>query len=178
MNFQYDFVTKHQENWLNWLAEFKDRPCRFLEIGSFEGKSVIWFFQNIFSHGDCRAVCVDTFQWQEARPTFEANVAEAGLTNKIEVRQMSSRWLQMPGDSLDFIYVDGNHTRQRVLTDAILCWRSLKPGGIIIFDDYLLKRGEGGELEVKIACDAFLRVFADDLQIIAQGYQLCVRRMK
>lgn len=178
MTFTYDFVGKHSKNWEKWLSEFKGKPCRILEIGSFEGRSVIWFLQNIFTHPDCRATCVDTFNWTDARSKFEANVKEAGLSEKIEVLQMSSLWLHTTGASCDFIYVDGNHTRQRVLADAVLCWRSLKPGGIMIFDDYLLKRGAEGELEVKIACDAFLRVYANDLEVIAQGYQLCIRRMR
>lgn len=176
MKFTHDLVSRHEKNWLSWLAEFKDKPTRILEVGSFEGRSIIWFFQNILTHPECRAVCVDTFQWLDARPTFEANVKEARIEDKIEVRQQSSMWLQLPGNSIDFAYCDGNHTKQRVLLDALLIWRSLKPNGILIFDDYLLDRN--GEKQVKVACDAFLRVFADDLQVIAQGYQLCIRKMK
>ncbi len=178
MNFQYDFVSKHQNNWLKWLSEFKDKPCRLLEIGSFEGRSIIWFFQNILTHPDCRATCMDTFQWMNARERFDANVEEAGISGRLTVKQQSSAWLHEPGEAYSIVYVDGAHLRQRVLMDAVLCWRSLKPGGIMIFDDYLLKRGADGELEVKIGCDAFLRVYANDLEVISQGYQLCIRRMK
>lgn len=178
MNFTHDFVTKHQKRWLQWFAEFKDKPCRLLEIGSFEGRSIIWFFQNILTHPDCRATCMDTFQWLDARERFEANVKEAGLVERITVKQMSSMWLHEPAQAYSIVYVDGSHQRQRVLMDAVLCWRSLKVGGIMLFDDYLLKRGNDRELEVKIACDAFLKVFANDLEVIHQGYQLCIRRMR
>lgn len=174
MTFTYDLVSKHTDNWKQWLAPFSGRPARALEIGSFEGRSAIWFCENILTHADARLVCVDTFQWMDARARFESNTSEAGITSKLEVMQISSRWLQLPEASLDFAYIDGNHEKMRVLLDALLVWRSLKPGGVMIFDDYLLNRD--GQTQVKTAVDAFLRVAADELQIIAQGYQVAVRK--
>ena len=32
-----------------FLSEFKDKPCMFLEIGSFEGMSTIWMLENILT---------------------------------------------------------------------------------------------------------------------------------
>lgn len=174
MKFTYDLVTQHIANWTHWLQEFVGKPIRALEIGSFEGRSAIWFCENILTHEQARLTCVDTFQWLDAHDIFQANTQEAGIADKLEVKRMSSRWLQLPEHSLDFIYVDGNHTKTRVLTDAVLCWRSLKPGGIIIFDDYLLHRDDA--LPVKVAVDAFLRVFGDGLEIISQGYQVAIRK--
>lgn len=174
MEFTYDFVTKNAANWTKWLAEFKDKPCCALEIGSFEGKSTIWFCQNILTHEHSRLVCVDTFQWMDSRARFDANVKEAGIEAKLDVRQQSSLWFSAPPSVLDFAYIDGNHSAERVIADAILVWRSLKVGGIVIFDDYLLARG--GKMEVKLAVDAFLRVFANSLVMVSSGYQLCIRK--
>lgn len=176
MEFTYDFVTKHQDRWLQWLAEFKGKPCSALEIGSFEGKSTIWFCQNILTHEHSRLICVDTFQWMDSRARFDANVKEAGIEAKLDVRQQSSLWFTAPPCVLDFAYIDGNHSQERVLCDAILAWRSLKVGGIMMFDDYLLTRD--GKMEVKLAVDAFLRVYAESLVLIASGYQVCIRRTK
>lgn len=176
MTFTYDLTSKHTANWEKWLAEFKDRPCAALEIGCFEGQSTIWLCRNILTHEHSRLICVDTWQWMNARPVFDANVKEAGLELKLDIRQQSSLWFSAPPDTLDFVYVDGNHAAERVLADAVLMWRSLKVGGIAIFDDYLLARE--GRMEVKLAVDAFLRVFASSLVLVASGYQVCVRRTK
>lgn len=174
MNFTYNFVDKHSQNWQQWLVEFKDKPCCALEIGCFEGRSTIWFCQNILTHEHARLICVDTFQWMDARPRFDANVKEAGIEAKLDVRQQSSLWFTAPPEVLNFAYIDGSHAQERVLADAILVWRSLKTGGVVIFDDYLLSRN--GKMEVKLAVDAFLRVFAGSLVLISSGYQVCLRK--
>lgn len=179
MTFTHDLTSKYEANWLRWLSEFRDKPVKALEIGTFEGRSAIWFCRNILTHEHASLICVDTFQWNPApgvnsRDRFEANTQEAGVRKKLEVREMSSEWLSLPPACLDWAYVDGNHTQERVLLDALLVWRSLKPGGIVIFDDYLLTRA--GRMQVKMAVDAFLRVYANQLVLVESGYQVCVRR--
>lgn len=174
MTYTHDLVTKHTANWTTWLQPYIGQPARALEIGTFQGRSAIWFCQNILTHPDSRLICVDTFQWMNAHDTCLANIREAALTEKIHLLPISSRWLQLPPDHLDFIYIDGDHTQTAVLTDAILTWRSLKPGGTLIFDDYLLQRH--GRTQVKTAVDAFLHVFAHELQILAHGYQIALRK--
>ena len=42
---------------------------------------------------------------------------------------------------LDFAYIDGNHEAQHVLRDGLMAWQFLKPGGVMIFDDYTWSRG-------------------------------------
>lgn len=50
---------------------------------------------------------------------------------------MSQDWLcQLPVNAFDFYYVDGSHVAPDVMADAVLGWRLLKPGGIMVFDDY------------------------------------------
>ena len=39
----------------------------------------------------------------------------------------------------DVIYIDGDHNACSVLEDAILAWRLLKIGGILLFDDYMME---------------------------------------
>ncbi|NOR88060.1 MAG: hypothetical protein GQ527_10655 [Bacteroidales bacterium] len=38
--------------------------------------------------------------------------------------------------SLDFIYIDGDHTLKGITTDLIKSWEKVKPGGIIAGDDF------------------------------------------
>lgn len=39
-------------------------------------------------------------------------------------------------DSIDFLYIDGNHSYDSVLKDIKLYWPKVKRGGLVIFDDY------------------------------------------
>lgn len=39
-------------------------------------------------------------------------------------------------DSLDFVYIDGNHSFKYVQMDMNSWWKKLKPGGIMAGDDY------------------------------------------
>ena len=39
-------------------------------------------------------------------------------------------------NNFDLIYIDASHYAPDVLSDAVLAFKLLKPGGILIFDDY------------------------------------------
>lgn len=41
-----------------------------------------------------------------------------------------------PGQPFDLIIVDGDHTGPATMLDAVLCWRKLAIGGLMIFDDF------------------------------------------
>lgn len=44
----------------------------------------------------------------------------------------------MPPDSLDFVYVDGDHRYQAVRADLELAVAKVRPGGVIVADDHML----------------------------------------
>ena len=54
----------------------------------------------------------------------------------------SEKLLELELDSFDFIYIDGSHKCLDVYLDACLAWKLLKPGGYIVFDDYLFNTGD------------------------------------
>lgn len=76
----------------------------------------------------------------------------------------------------DFIYIDGSHVAKDVLTDACMAWPLLKPSGIMVFDDYLW--GEARDIlhRPKPAIDAFVNLFAEEIDIIHSGYQFIIRK--
>lgn len=71
-------------------------------------------------------------------------VIQRGFSN-IEVPKFAD-------DFFDMIYIDGNHEPDYVLEDAVLSFRKLKVGGVMIFDDY----GWGGPDETQRGIDGFL----------------------
>jgi cephalosporin hydroxylase len=76
----------------------------------------------------------------------------------------------------DFIYIDGSHIAKDVLTDACMAWPLLKRGGFMVFDDYLW--GEPRDIlhRPKPAIDAFVNIYAEEVEMIHIGYQLIVRK--
>jgi hypothetical protein len=78
--------------------------------------------------------------------------------------------------SFDIIYVDADHRAKNVYLDAALSWGLLKTGGVLIFDDYLLNLQYPLEMRPKVAIDAFIAAFADELDVVHDSYQLVVKK--
>jgi len=170
-----------------FLSEFKDKPCMFLEIGSFEGMSTIWMLENILTEESSQIFCIDAWaEWTgDAFVRFVSNINKTGLKDKVHiVKGDSSEELRIfPKEYFDFIYVDGNHDEKAVIKDAIGSFRILKKGGIIAFDDYLLgisyPNSPGSKAmngSTKKAIDYFLDVFQDELETIHKDYQVWIRK--
>ena len=91
-------------------------------------------------------------------------------------------------DSLPVLQRDhcpqGNH--DDVLEDAVLAWRLVKPGGLIIFDDYgkdRIKRNKQLKKPTKDyycspAINAFAQCFDTKFEVIHNGYQLILQRVR
>ena len=82
----------------------------------------------------------------------------------------------------DFIYIDGSHQAPDVLADAVLGFKLLRVGGLIVFDDYLwsetMPYGKDPLRCPKPAIDAFVNLNFRKLQIItAPLYQLYVQKL-
>ena len=57
-DFSCDWTTNRIPLWLDVLEDYRDRPVRVLEIGSWEGRSALFFLNYL---RQCHLVCVDTF---------------------------------------------------------------------------------------------------------------------
>ena len=66
----------------------------------------------------------------------------------------------IPYDSLDFVYIDGDHSYDYVMLDIILWTRRVRPGGIVAGHDYIDKNGyrHAFDINVKEAVDDYTRI--------------------
>ena len=179
--FTTDWVTANQAIWSEKLAALKGRPnLRALEVGSFEGRSAIWFLENILTDPSSSIVCIDVFDGTYER-LFDSNLG-AFKSQFTKIKAFSQDGLRtLPPKSFDFIYIDGSHVAKDVFIDTALSWDLLKPEGFIIFDDYNWKgranHGYGIGRVPKLALDAFLTVFAPYLAVQHKDYQLIVKKL-
>ena len=192
-NFTKDWFAWAPDVWMQVLPLLPARKD-FLEIGSYEGRSAVWMAEN-FAEDGARILCVDTWQggeehanedMKEVEFRFDYNIATSHARfpdRRIEKRKRSSyvalTSLAATTDTFDFIYLDGSHVAKDVLTDACLAWPLLKPGGVMVFDDYLW--GGDGDIQKllrrpKLAVDAFVNIFAGEVVFASIGYQMIIRK--
>lgn len=43
---------------------------------------------------------------------------------------------EIPDDSLDLVYIDGDHTLRGITIDLLSCWPKVRPGGWVVGDDF------------------------------------------
>jgi predicted O-methyltransferase YrrM len=193
---EYQFT----KNWFAWAPQVWEQlvphlPERknFLEIGSFEGRSAVWTIENLMEDGG-EIYCIDTWEGgAEHTPEDMTGAEERFQQNITLVRSkfpnravMSLRGTSVEAlggliaqkKQFDFIYIDGSHLAKDVLTDACMAWPLLKKGGFMVFDDYAWKPPGFTLLQrPKVAVDAFVNMFEDELLIAHSGYQLIVRKV-
>ena len=172
-----DYTTRNIESWREMLSPLAGKPnIRALEIGTFEGRSAVWLFENVLTDPSSSITCIDIFNGAYEL-NFDRNMKPFGSrVKKIKApSQVALRGLAF--ENYDFAYIDGSHAAKDVLIDAVLTWDLVKPDGLIIFDDYEWAGKFNGEaFTPKIAVDAFLRVMEPYVDIVHRGQQIVIRK--
>ncbi len=162
------------------MAPFRGKPdLHYLEIGVFEGRSVLWMLDNVLTDPSARVTAIDLFP-DDLEQRFRKNLDRSGQSAKATVLKGLSQHIlrKLDPDSYDIIYIDGGHTADNVLADLVLSWDLLKPGGILILDDYAWKSKEfPDELRPQLAVDAFITAFRNYLVVVHRGYQAILKKL-
>ncbi len=141
----------YNEKWfcnnLNYLTvNFKTvkNVKKILEIGSYEGRSAIFFLKN-FSNSNIS--CVDTWSGSDEHNSVDFQLIEKNFdfntsfyqSNKLlrKFKMTSDDFFKKNDKYFDLIYVDGDHSSDQVKIDLINSWNVLKNGGFLVLDDYM-----------------------------------------
>lgn len=128
---------------------------RTLEIGCYEGLSTIWTILQCAAIVERLAstyvhVCIDPWPGPEYKPIRDRcleNIRRTGLRYVVVHEEPSLRALPRYNDkSFDFIYVDGSHKAADVYDDTLQALRLVRPGGLVLWDDYACSSTPGEEL--------------------------------
>lgn len=176
--FNFDYVSHFTKLWTEHLKHFRDRAnVRMLEIGALEGRSAIWFLENILTGAGSSITCVDVF-WGPHGEAFDRNMVICGRENQlIKLKGRSQDILPtLQSASFDVIYIDGDHHEQEVWGDASETWRLARPGAVIVFDDYLWDLQRPLEERPMRAIDRFLAKHRGYYELKYKGYQVIVQK--
>jgi predicted O-methyltransferase YrrM len=196
------FGSEEQVNDLKSILPDSNVEIHMLEIGSYEGRSTVWFLENLLINEQSTITCVDPWQdysqdknslesynrddadWKfntnKVIDTFLYNIEVSNCSNKVKVeRGLSTEILPqllINQNKYDIIFIDGNHVAPSVLMDAVLSWNLLKKGGLMVFDDYLWMPELYKSLSPKLAIDTFIEVFEDYTEIVLDKYRKVIRK--
>jgi FkbM family methyltransferase len=168
----------------DWNGEFKKNTqgMKFnfaLEIGCFEGLTSRYICDNLLTEGG-RIICVDPLT-DEYLPGHKDNEMFVGQYDRFTrntrgypielIRKKSIDTFEQLADyRFDFVYVDGDHTRDAVFIDGCNAFKLTKVGGHILFDDY------GWRSETAEGIEAFLSSHMGKYQIKVKGYQVMIQK--
>ena len=172
-----DYVSLRLPRWKEWFGSLPGTTnLSILELGSYEGRSANWFLANLCTQPDSHLTCVDFFSEPAVEARFDRNLSRALEMGRVtKVKESTHRWLvRQPKATYDLIYIDASHRAGDVLLDALLSWRLLRPGGRILFDDYLWRYGTDPMERPQLAIDLLLEAKLEGLELLHRGYQVLI----
>lgn len=162
-----------------------NEPIKIMEIGTYHGANLCSYMKTYAQHNETQIHSVDPYidyngygEYKSKQPSnysiFLNNISKLDPIdlNKIYIhRGLSEDVVPLfPNESFDIIYIDGNHDRKYVLEDAVLCFKKLKLGGWMVFDDMQCK-------EVSDAVQMFLTIYSPFFEIFKiENAQLFIKR--
>ena len=125
----------------------RQREPRVVEIGTWKGRSTIALATGLAGRGRVFAVdphlVVPTIPHMSTDrvPELRANLDAAGVADRVElVRERShDARARFENESIDLLFIDGNHKYEFVLQDIVDWTPTLRPGAVVGFNDFNLQ---------------------------------------
>ena len=167
-----------------FLPTEKDKEFDYLEIGCFEGlssfyilseyKNINAFFIDLWNSPNSNSKSL-TDDFQIIENNFDENLLDFNFTKIKGDSVISMRNLFKKKIFFDFIYIDGSHNGEDILSDAIEAFKILKKGGLIFFDDFLQHEKERA-IQSYSGIEKFLKLYKNYLEILYFQNNLVVKK--
>jgi hypothetical protein len=193
--FTADWFTNGLVNFEYAKDQMGTLPESILEIGCHEGRSTCWMLENLLAENGA-ITCIDPFAneplsaFRNEHPPENRIIEQIFSHNTDLARQPGQKIRLMPTLSFyalaelitenaqfDFIYVDGSHSADEVLADAVMAFGLLKKNGYMIFDDYLWMVATDMLDRPKMSIDAFVNMFQKHIEVKLINYQLVIKKV-
>jgi FkbM family methyltransferase len=189
-----NFIIKNMEITEDWNGEFikNTQGLKFdfaLEIGAFEGLTSNYICDNLLNEGG-RMIALDPLKEKylttdlsnedkqmnkELSTMFKGQYGRFKRNTKgkpIELIRSTSReaFPDLQDFLFDFIYIDGDHRKDEVYNDGFECFKLLKIGGYMLFDDYEWRP------ETTEGINTFLNQFQGKYKVHIKSYQVLIEK--
>ena len=167
-----------------FLPKEKNSKFDYLEVGCFEGLSSFFVLSE---YKAVNAILLDI--WDMPNPNsktlshnfnsiekaFDNNLSGFNFTKIKDDSVVAMRKLFKQNKSFDFIYIDGSHNGEDILSDAIEAFKILKKEGLIFFDDFL-QHDKNRALQSYEGIEKFLTLYSSYIKIEYFQNNLVVRK--
>ena len=170
----------------NFIPNLKNKENikNMLEIGSYEGRSAV-FFLNLFSNSTI--TCVDTWDGgaEEQKflnskiieKNFDTNLKKYSELNRLKkFKTTSNDFFKNNKDKFDLIYVDGDHSCKQVYIDINNSWKILNKNGFLILDDYLWWFYKDLKMNPSTAINSFIKNNYSEFSKIVVWKQIIIQK--
>jgi predicted O-methyltransferase YrrM len=170
------YFQDHIALWEEKLSFLKNKPNVCLEIGALFGAASTYILDNFCklegSHLHIMDLNTNEFIQNNIAPYSNVTYHQ-GLSEDL-LRNFSYNGLTK--QFLDFVYIDGNHMSKYVLEDAVNSFYYLKPGGVMVFDDYGWGESQPAKCQPKTGIDAFLHGYHAYFDLLNLGWHVILKR--
>jgi len=154
-----------------------------LEIGSYEGRSAI-FFADIFS--GTKISCVDTWSGSDEHENINFKSIENNFDQNIKFlkndqlltkfKMTSDNFFTQNNEKFDFVYVDGDHSKDQVLKDLQNSWSVLNNNGFLLVDDYMWWYYKNLENNPASSVNIFINKNIDQISKLVIWHQVLIQK--
>ena len=183
-NFSQKWFLNNFEIFTFFLPKDKSLKFDYLEVGCYEGlssfyvlseyKSVNAFFLDIWDMPNPNSKTLSP-NFDLIEKAFDQNLSGFNFNKIKNDSVISMRKLLKENVHFDFIYIDGSHNGEDILSDAIEAFKILKVNGLMFFDDFL-QHDDNRILQSYVGIDKFLSLYSDYLKIEYFQNNLVVRK--
>lgn len=170
------YFEDHFPIWENKVKPLVGEDSVCLEIGALYGAASVYILETFCKGSNSHLYIMDlnTNDYIENNIKPYSNVTYLQGCSEDTMRGFSHNGKSK--EFLDFVYIDGNHMAKNVLEDAVNAFYYLKPGGIMVFDDYGWAHHEPEHVQPKTGIDAFIYAYRAYLEEVHVGWQVILRR--
>ena len=180
--FTFDWFSNNIPTWDKFIkpfaAKLQGHPINWLEVGTIEGRSAAWALDNVLtSHPQSHITCVSKWQDRSTFKRFKDNMKSH--TSKVSIiTKPHGTALKLPKllhQQFDVIYLSSEHHSSHVMEDAVLAFPLLKPGGLMIFNNYTYSKERDNRCP-KQAIDAFINAYAEQIKVVTSRWHVIIQK--
>jgi hypothetical protein len=177
------WVAEYLPYWNETLKDevqemFKDtepiKPIKLLQIGVFEGLSLIYIANHIFKDIPLEITIIDNFSTEtyfNTEETFKENTRDLNIT--VIKKESHEALLDLINSNItfDFIYCSGSRKPSVCYVDFALLSKVIDENGMMLLDTYDAYSSYEGEVSPTVARNAFISSFARYVDVVKVGKQ-------